>query len=84
MTDLTFIEEGNPNQIDESIYFGKRLKTAAIISQIESFQRNPYQIDPQEPIYTFLIDLPGLDDDSLYQLSLIREPRDISDISEIL
>lgn len=76
MTELTFIEEGNQNNVGEYINFKKRLTLARVLEQIKSFQAVEYPIEPKEPLFTYLNQLSYLDDESLYQLSLSREPRD--------
>lgn len=38
-------------------------------------QHPPYNISPYEPIYTFVEELPSLEEKVLYDLSLVREPR---------
>ena len=65
------------------IYFGKRLKVSAVIETIAKFQQSSYDFESEEPLFSYLNELPGLDDDTLFQLSLIREPRD-SEITDIL
>ena len=45
MTDLTFIEDGNPdniNDIEHLINFDKRRRTAAVIAEIKQYQQTPY------------------------------------------
>lgn len=65
------------------IYFGKRLKISGILELIAKFQQSSYNIETKEPLASYLKELPGLDDDALFQLSLIREPRE-SEITDIL
>lgn len=83
LTDLTFIEEGNPDNSKGFIFFAKRLRVSRVLEQIEHYQSSPYNLVPCEPVFSYLQELPGLDDDALYQLSLIREPRE-SVITDIL
>jgi son of sevenless-like protein len=38
LTDLTFLEEGNPDKIGELINFDKRRRVAAVIKEIQQYQ----------------------------------------------
>ena len=79
MTDLTFIEDGNsdgsPTAGSAFINFRKRELVSRVFQEIEIFQQSPYPLKPQEPLRTYLAELPYLDVESLYALSLQREPR---------
>ncbi|KAJ3300426.1 hypothetical protein HK104_000484 [Borealophlyctis nickersoniae] len=50
LTDLTFIELGNPDFLPDShfINFEKRRKVHVVIRAIQSFQRTPYNLTPLE------------------------------------
>ncbi|CAG8661761.1 16732_t:CDS:2, partial [Funneliformis mosseae] len=79
LTDLTFIEDGNPNNLKKSrlINFSKRMKTAEVIREIQQYQSAPYNLNPVQEIQTFiqchLQDSRDVAD--LYELSLSMEPR---------
>lgn len=77
MSDLTFTETGNPNNLapDNLINWSKRLLIAKIIGQISLYQQNGFFFPTVEPIYTFLFELPSLEERELYDLSLLREPK---------
>lgn len=66
----------------ELINFKKRELEYRVLQEIEQYQLSPYTIEPKEPLYSYLIELPFLEEDSLYNLSLRREPRNatISDL----
>lgn len=77
LTDLTFIEEGNPDDIDGLINFGKRNLIYTILKVIKTFQSNAYPFPPVEPLHSILFALPHVQNDQLmFDLSLAREPRE--------
>ena len=84
LTDLVYIEDGNPNEVasenkeQPTINFTKHYM---IYRQIDAFQKfqinaNFSSIEKEDPIYTFLFELPILLEEELYALSLDREPRE--------
>lgn len=85
MTDLTFIEDGNLNNVKAMphlINFDKRLKNAEKIREIQQYQCVPYTLVEVAEIQRFLIDHieteePNADD--LYERSLQLEPRERED-----
>ena len=80
MTDLTFIEDGNPDFLKSSnklINFSKRMKTADVIREIQQYQSVPYNLNPVQEIQSF-IDYnlkESRDVKDLYDQSLALEPR---------
>ncbi|KAI9493737.1 ras guanine nucleotide exchange factor domain-containing protein [Zychaea mexicana] len=81
LQDLTFIEDGNSNYLKKSnhlINFGKRMKTAEVIRELQQYQSTPYLLqavpDIQEFIKTHLQS--SRDEETLYNLSLTLEPRE--------
>lgn len=83
LTDLTFIEDGNPDTIDGQINFKKRELIFKVIQEVQLYQSQPYTYPVVEPIATFLADLPNLGEKDLHELSLLLEPRD-AELSQIL
>lgn len=80
LTDLTFIEEGNKNTLnnrDDLINFEKRRKISVVIREIQQYQQTPYNLHTEEHTMKFLKNLPYLSEQSLYKLSLVCEPREI-------
>lgn len=78
LSDLTFTEDGNPDELHDDkslINFAKRELICNIIRQVQLNQQPPYMFPVVEPLNTFLRELPYADEKSLYDLSLIREPR---------
>jgi son of sevenless-like protein len=78
LTDLTFLEDGNPNTLNnrqELINFDKRRKVAAVIKEIQQYQITPYNFRDEQTIRDYLNSIEGLTDKALYKYSLICEPR---------
>ncbi len=78
MSDLTFTEDGNPDELQnnkELINFAKRELIYNIIVQVQLNQQKTYTLPIVEPLYTFLLEVPTLNEKELYELSLQREPR---------
>jgi hypothetical protein len=83
LTDLTFMEDGNQDNLTSKtggkqplINFGKRELIYNVIRELHLYQQNAYKFPVVEPIHTFLMALPFGDEKDLYELSLLREPRD--------
>eukprot|EP01094_Clydonella_sp_ATCC50884_P028908 TRINITY_DN8841_c0_g1_i1.p1 TRINITY_DN8841_c0_g1~~TRINITY_DN8841_c0_g1_i1.p1 ORF type:complete len:588 (+),score=266.36 TRINITY_DN8841_c0_g1_i1:205-1764(+) len=83
LTDLTFIGDGNADFKGERINIRKRLQEGAVLEQVLKYQQKAYDIAPLHPLYEYLLDMPALDDDILYRMSLKREPRGAS-IADVL
>eukprot|EP00019_Armaparvus_languidus_P009515 CAMPEP_0168579996 /NCGR_PEP_ID=MMETSP0420-20121227/540_1 /TAXON_ID=498008 /ORGANISM="Pessonella sp." /LENGTH=1291 /DNA_ID=CAMNT_0008614041 /DNA_START=42 /DNA_END=3917 /DNA_ORIENTATION=+ len=81
LMDLTFIEEGNPDNIGSLINFAKRRLVVDVIRELESYRAH-YGITASPDIVAFLKTLPQMDDKELYRRSLALEPRgaDLKDI----
>ena len=77
LSDLTFAEDGNPDYIDDKniINFAKREIICNIIRKIQLNQHPPYNFPIVQPLHTFLQQLPYFTEKDLYDLSLLREPR---------
>ncbi|CAB4482827.1 unnamed protein product [Rhizophagus irregularis] len=84
LTDLTFIEDGNPDFLKSSnklINFSKRMKTADVIREIKQYQNVPYNLSSVQEIQMF-IDFhlkESKDVKDLYEQSLALEPRERED-----
>jgi len=79
-TDLTFIEDGNPDKFSNGlINFKKCRLVAGEIEEIQQYQQKPYNLNQVDVIQLFLTkcieDAQSLDEKQLYDLSLISEPR---------
>jgi hypothetical protein len=82
LTDLTFVEEGNPDEIPEKhnpenmlINFGKRELVCNTLLDVRLYQDTPYVLSPLEPLRSLLVDLPYVPEKEGYDLSLMLEPR---------
>jgi hypothetical protein len=76
LTDLTFVEEGNPNRLDNKIYFVKQKFVHNIVNQLLRFQHLAYSgIQPVDSLVHFINGQPKMDDKQLYAQSLLLEPR---------
>jgi son of sevenless-like protein len=80
LTDLTFIEDGTPDRLAGGlINFAKRRRIAGVIREIQQYQLTPYSLKPIPQIMTLLEDnimVEGLDEKTLFELSLSAEPRE--------
>ena len=79
LTDLTFIEDGNPDfDANNLINFSKRKLVCDVIQAIQDYQQQAYNLLEVVQIQSLLTpkpaDLPK-DENALYQMSLVREPR---------
>lgn len=83
LTDLVFIEDGNPSTIKQTslINFAKRAKTAEVIRQIQTYQNVPYGFKAVPELQTFITDSlkAAPDVHSMYEKSLAIEPRERED-----
>ena len=77
LTDLTFIEDGNPDKIGELHNFSKRTFVANVIQEIQYYQLAPYILESVPTIQNYLttIEERTLDKESAYQRSLGILPR---------
>jgi hypothetical protein len=75
LTDLTFIEDGNPNNIGHLINFHKRRLVHRVLQDIEQYQDTPFNFPIDTRLSFVLGKLSFIDDNELYNLSLLREPR---------
>ncbi|EGC29734.1 hypothetical protein DICPUDRAFT_58639 [Dictyostelium purpureum] len=84
LTDVTFIEEGNTDHLPSDsgsnnnsplINFKKRELLYQAWADLSRFQETPYTFQPEEPLNTFLLNFPILDEKELYELSVALEPK---------
>lgn len=75
LSDLTFIEDGNPDLIGNLINFQKREMVSKVIIELQVYQQTPYNLTVIPKISSLLKRLPVKTEKELYQLSLLREPR---------
>lgn len=83
LTDLVFIEDGNPNylkdengEVDKTlINFTKRRQTAKVIQEIRQYQQVPYNLVELPFVTSTIFNFKTLPEDELYEKSLVIEPR---------
>ena len=78
LQDLTFIEDGNEDNLDNNyINFSKRRLFAEVIRQLRFLQQADYQLVSVPHIQDFLKESGGaVSDDEMYKMSLEAEPRE--------
>jgi len=84
LTDLTFIEDGNQNMDGNLVNFDKRYKVAAVIGEIQQYQRIGYDFAPYPQIQYWLTQLETVDEEEAYNISLRVEPRNSEEAVETL
>lgn len=76
LTDLVFIDEGNPNNLQHLIYFAKRKQIANVIREIQQYQQSPYYFQAVPQIQNWIKNIQPIENENqLYKMSLEREPR---------
>jgi len=78
-TDLTFIEDGNPDFLDNGyINFFKRRLVAEVIRELQIYQHKGYAFSSVESIVHWLSlqEQTNIDEETVYNVSLIIEPRE--------
>lgn len=91
LTDWTFIGDGNPDMLREKphqINFNKRQKASELILMIKLHQATTYNLAAVPVLAKFIDESlfppnsnPATDDQRLYEMSLMREPRERDDVS---
>jgi len=75
LTDLTFVEDGNPDYVGNLINFTKRSLLYEVISKIQQYQQLPYNFHPIHQIQSYIKKYPSLEEAELWPVSLEMEPR---------
>lgn len=77
LTDLTFIEDGNPDFIGKLINFTKRKYIYDVIAKVKQYQYTSYNLQPVYQISCLLVQpvREHMDEDKQFKVSLQREPR---------
>jgi son of sevenless-like protein len=80
-TDLTFIEDGNPDKFSTGLWNFKKCRlTASVMSEIQQYQQKPYNLQICQPVLNWLMQSQEqaryTDDKKLYEFSLEAEPRE--------
>ncbi|ELR14317.1 RasGEF domain containing protein [Acanthamoeba castellanii str. Neff] len=83
LTDLTFIEDGTPNELPGGlINFAKRRSLAQVIREIQQFQQCPFNFEAVPAIQKILENAKPLSTDDAYKLSLEIAPRGSQPLSQ--
>ncbi len=77
MTDLTFADDANPDEINGLINFGKYELMYNIIEEIQQYQQISYTFEYVDHIASFLCELPQNSDKDMFELSKQAEPKGI-------
>jgi hypothetical protein len=75
LTDLTFIEDGNPDILNNKLNFIKRRKLAMLIRDLQTYQQTPYELHEVAELQIPLQAIKPPSEEELYKESLVREPR---------
>ncbi|ORX99639.1 ras GEF [Basidiobolus meristosporus CBS 931.73] len=84
LTDLTFVEDGNPDHVPNHphlINIAKRAKCAEVIREIQQYQNSPYNLTMVPEIQAFIQQAlqKANGDRDLYAMSLHLEPKECED-----
>ena len=78
MTDLTFIEDGNPDFVEvqgaKLINFVKCRQLSRVIQEIRQYQQKNYNFQPVEILQEYFNSMKPMSSDDLYKLSHELEP----------
>ena len=85
LQDLTFIEQGNPDRLDEQINWEKRVLVSGVLGQVTRYQRVAYRRPtmnrrrgPEAEVVRHFINAHVVGtDQALYEQSLVCEPRGV-------
>ncbi|KAH3744162.1 Ras guanine nucleotide exchange factor Q [Pelomyxa schiedti] len=76
LSDLTFIEEGNPDSLEGGyVNFAKFKMVAAVIQEVQNYQQKPYNFTRVDSIIKMLNNVKSLSETQCFDLSLQAEPR---------
>lgn len=74
LMDLTFIEDGNLDNVGTLINWSKRKALYKILNKVIYYQTTAFDIQPLPEVQAFLRQVPQLDETELFEISLLREP----------
>ncbi len=75
LTDLTFIEEGNPKYLKQKINFVRCRRFAEVIRDMQTYQNTRYALLPYPELQELLKGITYLGEEEMYQQSLVVEAR---------
>lgn len=77
LSDLTFIEEGNPDYLENGyVNFSKCRMVGEVIRSVQRFQQKPYNLKPVPTIQQYLLSHKVVSEKDCFEMSLIAEPRE--------
>jgi hypothetical protein len=76
LTDLTFIEDGNPKYVGGKINFVKCKCFAGVIRDLQTYQNTAYQYAKAPELFDMLTGMTPFADDEMYKASLEIEPKE--------
>ena len=83
LTDLVFIDDGNPNFYEGLINFKKREMIYKVIEEIQQYQQTSYNLPVEETIMAYLSNLEVVEEEELWEISMAREPKG-KELAELL
>jgi son of sevenless-like protein len=85
LSDLTMIEEGNPDLIQDLINFKKRDMIYQVIEKVLRYQQDAYNFQcTDEKALNAFVTLPHMKEQLLYNKSLEIEPRGVENKRDLL
>jgi son of sevenless-like protein len=84
LSDITFIEDGNPEMIGSMINFTKKYKLAEVATLLQRCQHTNYSFKLDPNVELLFRNMPPTDDEKTYALSLRVEPRNANEALENL
>lgn len=89
LTDLTFMDDGNPDYVKSPagdtklINFKKREMIVGVISEIQQYQQTKYNYEVKPDLQAYIKELPRMADKEMYEFSMKVEPRkcELSDLT---
>jgi len=77
LTDLTFIEDGNPKYVNGKINFVKCKCFAGVIRDMQTYQNTKYEFSAAKELYDLLIAVKPHTEDEMFKASLEIEPKEV-------
>eukprot|EP00300_Choanocystis_sp_HF-7_P013996 c18531_g1_i3.p1 GENE.c18531_g1_i3~~c18531_g1_i3.p1 ORF type:complete len:575 (+),score=26.95 c18531_g1_i3:260-1726(+) len=81
LTDLTFMDDGNPDYVKSPsgdtklINFKKREMIVGVITEIQQYQQTKYTFEVKPEVQAYVKELPRMPDKDMYECSMKVEPR---------
>ena len=76
LTDLTFIQDGNPNNLNSLINVWKMKLTWSVINEFVTYLKKRHNIEKVDVIYNYFVNVTSqFNENDMYHRSLEIEPR---------